>query len=123
MTPFEYFKAISTTKEQLITDQQSEAGYVPFIINRSFSYFTDTLFHANEINKLPNLDKKMQYDYFYNAVRKRSRFTKWAKPSKAEDLEAIKQYYKYSDRKALEALSILNEQQIADIKTRLNKGG
>lgn len=120
---FEYYKAITNNKQQMITDEVSEAGYVPFVINRTLSYSTDALFHANEINQYPHLDKKMQFDYYLHALRKRSRFARWAKKVSTDDLDAIKQYYKYSDKRALEAIVVLTEQQIKDIKDRLNKGG
>lgn len=121
--PFDYFKSVSLTKENLIVDDQSEAAFIPFLVNRSLSYFTDTLFHANQINRMHNIDKKMQYDYLFTAIRSRKRFTKWAKPAKSEDIDAIKQYYKYTDKRAIEALSILTDQQVALIKKRLEKGG
>jgi hypothetical protein len=120
---FEYYKAVTYTKQELITDQVSEAGYVPFIINRSLSYTNDGLFVANEVNRFPQLDKKLQFDYYFHGLRKRNRFAKWAKKVSSEDLDAIKVFYKYSDRKALDAIAILSEQQIKDIKDRLHKGG
>lgn len=122
-SPFDYFKAVSSTKEQMIVDDQSEAAYSPFIVNRSLSYFADTLFHANQLNMLPGLDKKLQYDYYMTGIRARKRFTKWAKGSKSEDLDAIKQYYKYTDKRAIEAMSLLTQEQIDWIKQRLQKGG
>jgi hypothetical protein len=39
------------------------------------------------------------------------------------DIEALKEYYKYSTAKAEAALSLLSPQQINEIKRRLNKGG
>lgn len=120
---FEYYKAITNTKEQMITDDVSEAGYVPFVINRTLSYSTDALFHANQMNQYPQLDKKMQFDYYLYGLRKRNRFARWAKKFSSDDLDAIKQYYKYSDKRAMEALAVLDEQQIKEIKKRLHKGG
>lgn len=123
MSPFDYFKAVSSTKENLIVDEQSEAAYVPFIVNRSLSYFTDTLFHANQLNRLPSLDKKLQHDYYLHGIRSRKRFTKWAKGVKVDDLDAVKQYYKYTDKRAIEALSLLSQEQLLSIKKRLEQGG
>jgi hypothetical protein len=38
-------------------------------------------------------------------------------------LECVKQYYGYSNEKALQALKILNKEQIKFIKKRLETGG
>lgn len=53
--------------------------YVPFIINRSLSYFNDTVLFANEMNRHHSLPPKMQYDFYRHAMRPRKRFSKWAK--------------------------------------------
>ena len=45
------------------------------------------------------------------------------KASKQKDLEVVKEYYGYSNEKAKEALSILTDKQIEDIKISLSKGG
>ena len=38
-------------------------------------------------------------------------------------LEYVKNYYGYSNEKAKQALNILNDKQIEEIKLSLNKGG
>ena len=40
-----------------------------------------------------------------------------------ENLEAIKEYFNYSNEKAKEALTVLSDDQIAEIKKKLDKGG
>ena len=45
------------------------------------------------------------------------------KASKLKDLDVVKQYYGYSNKKASEALNILTKSQIDYIKERLYKGG
>ena len=42
---------------------------------------------------------------------------------KLKNLEYIKEYYGYSNEKAKQTLSILNDDQITTIKNSLNKGG
>lgn len=120
---FDYYKAVSQTKQQMITDSTSEAGYVPFIVNRTLSYFPDTLFHANEMNRLHTADNKLQFDYYLEALRPRKRFTRWAKKESNEDIEAVSIFYKYSERKAREAVALLSNTQLREIKNRLQKGG
>jgi hypothetical protein len=79
--------------------------------------------YANELNKTPNLDKKLQYDFLINIVRKRKRFSPWLRKDKIKDLEYVKKYYGYSDEKAKQALNILNKEQLTYIKQKFETGG
>ena len=83
----------------------------------------DTVMFANEMNRLPNLDKRSQYDFYINTVRSRRRFSPWDKKQKMNDLNVVKQYYGYSNEKARRALNILSPSQLDYIKSKLNKGG
>jgi hypothetical protein len=69
------------------------------------------------------LPKKMQYDYLRTVIRKRKRFSKWDKKTSPSDLEIVKQFYGYSNKKALEVLPLLSKEQIATIKANLYTGG
>jgi hypothetical protein len=104
-------------------DELAESGYNPYLTNKSLSYFPDTLLYANEMNVLTHVDNRLQYSYLLNSIRPKKRFAKWVKKQEDIDIEAIKQYYKYSTAKAEAALSLLSPQQINEIKRRLNKGG
>jgi hypothetical protein len=75
------------------------------------------------MNLYYNLPKVLQHDYLINSIRPRSRYEKWPKAEKSSDIDAIKEYYKYSDAKARSALSILSKGQLAIIKEKLEKGG
>lgn len=115
--------SIQQTKKVVIT-QENERDYVPFVVNRSLSFHNDIVMFANEMNKLPNLDGLLQYHYLLNTVRGYKRpFQKWQKRETIENLDAIKEYYNCSNDKAKEALSILSNAQIEEIKKNLNKGG
>jgi hypothetical protein len=113
----DWLNSINYTKQNLIEDPLMEKEYVPFIVNRSLSYFPDTLFHANEMNHKHFLSKKMQYDYLRMVVRKRKRFSKWDKKHDNKDLELVKNYYGYSTKKALEILPVLTKEQIEYIRS------
>jgi hypothetical protein len=69
------------------------------------------------------LDKKLQYEFFLNIIRPRKRFSKWFKKEQDVDIEAVKEYYGYSNRQALSALSILSKTQVESLKQELEKGG
>ena len=121
----EYLNAINHTKEKLLDseDEEWEKKYPPFIVNKCVYPFQDTIMLVNEINQLPHLDKKLQFDFLLNSIRSRKRFTPWLKASRIEDLEYVKEYYGYSNDKAKQALDILTDEQISTLKHKLRKGG
>jgi hypothetical protein len=123
MNPFDYVKAINTTKKNIMVDDISESEYQPFLINRSLSYFPDTVLYANEMNLNSHLPARLQFDFFINIIKKRNRFSKWFKPIEIQRIEVIKEYYGYSDEKAKSVLSLLNNKQIENLKRRIYKGG
>jgi hypothetical protein len=69
------------------------------------------------------LDKKLQYDFFINIIRKKKRFSPWLKQEKIKDLEVVKSYYGYSNEKAKQTLKILTKEQLDFIKSKLETGG
>ena len=121
----EYLKSINSTKENLIDkdDPLYEKKYPAFIINKCLAPFNDTIMLVNEMNINNHLDSKLQYDFLLNSLRKQNRFATWMKASKSKNLEYVKEYFGYNDEKARSALNILNDEQIAYIKNKLNKGG
>jgi hypothetical protein len=113
--------SINQTKENLFTsDPRIEKEYVPFVINKCFSYFPDTVFYANRMNQVSGLDKKMQYDYLLSSISKKKRFSKWIKPEENKDIEVIKEVYGYSDKRAREVLDLVS---VEDLKQFIQKGG
>ena len=121
----DYLNAINHTKERLMDteDEEWEKKYPPFIVNKCLAPFQDTILLVNEINQYPNVDKKLQFDFLINSLRPRKRFTPWVKANKLDDIEYVKEFYGYNNEKAKVALTILNDDQIATIKQKLNKGG
>ena len=122
-SPYKYLNAINFSKEDLITDDLSEKDYIPFIVNRSLSYFNDTVAIANEMNCYHLIDNKLQFDFLINMIRRRKRFSKWTKPESNSDVEVVKEYYGYSNEKARQALSLLSSENINVLRQRVNKGG
>jgi hypothetical protein len=113
---FDFINSINTTKNNIIKDDElREKEYVPFFINKSLSYTSDTLFHANEMNYRHFIPKKMQYDYLLYSVRKRSRFNKWHKKQEISNIDIIIAYYNVSRKRAEEYLSMLTKEQIKRI--------
>ena len=120
----DWLNSVNFTKENLIEENPDAIKeYPPYIVNRCLSGHIDTIMFANEMNKFPNLDKDLQYSFYLNTLRKKKRFSPWLRKDKVTDLEIIKQYYGYSNEKALQALKILTPDQINFIKQRLDIGG
>ena len=117
----EFLNSINQTKENLLSkDPRLEKEFVPFVINKCFSYFPDTIFYANRMNQVAFLDKKMQYDYYLHSISKRKRFSKWVKAEENKDLEIVKEVFGYSDQRAKEVIDLLPMDKLRDL---VQKGG
>ena len=120
----DWLNSINTGKNNLIDkDTDLENKYPSYIVNRCLSGHIDAVMFANEMNKHPNLSKKLQYDFFLNSLRKRKRYSPWLRKEQIENLELVKQYYGYSNEKAKQVLNILTREQLSFIRDRLETGG
>lgn len=119
----DWLNSINHQKNDLFEEGASSKEYPAYIVNRCLSGDLDAIMFANEMNLNPNLDSDLQYYFLLNTLRKRKRFNPWLKKEKLEDLDVVKSYYGYSNEKAREVLSILNSEQIAFIRSRLDRGG
>ena len=110
-SPFDYIKAITSTKKDILEDPKE---YNAFIVNRGLSYFPDTVLFANEMNRLWVIPPKYQYEYLMGSVRKRDRFSKWAKKDKKteETLNNIMDYYKCGSRVAKQYFKSMSSEDI-----------
>ena len=123
MNPFEYLNAINSTKKDIMVDDIAEKQYNSFMVNSGLSYFYDTALLANEMNQRHHLDNRLQFDFFINTIRKKKRFSKWLKAEEEDNIKVVKEYYGYSNEKARQALTILNDEQIEQLKAKVYKGG
>jgi hypothetical protein len=122
MSPFDYVDLILHKKKQ--DDDFDIGNYAPFLVNRSLSYHMDCILHVNEMNIKPNIDKDLQYQYLLNSIRPmKRRFEPWQKSSVDKDIQCVKEFFGYNNQKAKDSLSILTDEQIAEIKIRIDNGG
>jgi len=120
----EIVPSILQTKKNVFQDEFDYKDYTPFVVNRALSYHIDCVLYANEMNINSGIDKDMQYQYLLNTIRPvKRKFSPWQKSQVMKDLECVKVYFGYSNEKAKEALRILNDEQIADIRSKTTKGG
>ena len=120
----DYLNSINYNKKALMdNDEKAEKVYPPYIVNRCFSFFSDTIFHANVVNCNWTLDKKMQFDFYRLSIRKNKRFSPWVKKEADSNVDLIKQAYGYTEQKAREVLNILRPEDIEAIKKSMDTGG
>jgi hypothetical protein len=127
MNPFDYVTAASQTKKNLMrntdNDTLAEKTYSAFLTNRSFSYHVDTISAANEMNMRGHVDNLLQFEFYLNKIRSKKRYAKWNKKDTYSNLQMVKEYFEYSDDKALQALKILSDNDLLKIKKIIDKGG
>ena len=120
----EIIPSILQTKKSVIHDDIDLKDYAPFLVNRALSNHLDCVLYANEINLHSQIDKDMQYQYLLNTIRPMKRkFQPWHKSEVDKNIDCVKEYFGFSNAKAKEALRILSDEQIADIKTKTDRGG
>ena len=116
--------SILQSKKDVFVDEMDYRDYKPFIVNRALSYHMDCVLYVNELNRQPWIDPDLQYSYLLNTIRPMKRkFQPWQKSEVDKNLDCVKEFFGYSNEKAKEALRILNDEQIAEIKRRTDKGG
>lgn len=121
---FDWLNALNTTKANLMTDEESEKAFDPFIIRRGMAQNIDTVLLAQEMNKLHGLPKQLQHDFFLLGVTRKKRYGKWSKKEAvAENLKVVSTYYGVSLREAQEYVALLNDEQIAELVARMDTGG
>ena len=127
LSPFDFMNAASFSKKNLIGESDNpeltEKEYNPYIVNRGFTYFEDTILHANEMNQRHELFPGAQFEYYRSVLRKRKRFSKWHKAEKNNDLDAIQQVYECNRTVAKMYLKVLNEEQLKSVHEELVIGG
>ena len=127
LSPFDFMNAASFSKKNLIGESDNpeltEKEYNPYIVNRGFTYFEDTILHANEMNQRHELFPGAQFEYYRSVLRKRKRFSKWHKAEKNNDLDAIQEVYTCNRTVAKMYLKVLNQEQLKSVHEKLVIGG
>jgi len=123
--PFDFIKSLAKGSRgpDLMTSADNEKVYLPFITNRTLSYFPDSILIANELNRLAHLSSKMQFHLYHWTLRPQNRFTKFAKQVKVKNLEIIMAEYNYSREKALAIVDLISPAHLKEMKKRQDEGG
>ena len=118
-----FFNAICDKNDVIADNPDLEREYVPYVINKYFSYHQDCVSDANDMNFYPFLSKKMQFDYFINSLRKRKRRLLWESERVTEEVSLVKEYFKTSLSKAKDIYKLMGNEDMGVIRKRLFKGG
>ena len=120
----EWLNSINSSKKNFIDeDPLLEKEYPAYIVNRCMSGHMDSLMYANEMNINPQLDKKLQYDFYLNTLRSKKRFSPWVRKEEISNLDINKSHYGYSDDKARQVLPLISNTELEHIRKRLDRGG
>lgn len=126
-SPFDFMNAVSFSKEDLIHNHENpeliEKQYTPYLVNKGFANFEDTILHANEMNMRHQLFHDAQFQYYRGALRKRKRFSKWPKADKSGDLDAIQHVYQCNRTVAKLYLKALSKEDLKTVHERMSTGG
>lgn len=123
MNIFDIVNNISNSRSRLEFTDEIDKLYSQYLINLAFSYYSDTVLIADELNKHKTLTNQQHYEIMFNIISKRKRFSKWVKHKKHNDVNLISEYYNISNRKALEIIRFFSDSDLNGIKLKLDKGG
>lgn len=127
ITTYTIINSISESLEIKFTKEVIERYYNPFMSILFFSKFDDTIFFANELNKIyPQPNKYQHFLFLHNSIRKRKRKLRVTKKNKTleSDISFIMNYYEISRKKAKETLALLTVDNLKEMRDfTLNHGG
>lgn len=113
----EWLPSIMQTKVSVIKDEIDEKEYDAYMINKALALHRDCLFYADQMNRLADLPNAAQYDYLMGSIRKARRpFVPWPKKISEASLKLVQRHFGYSHQKALVALKILTDDQLAELQ-------
>jgi len=120
MKLFDIINAVSESKKNYFHEdfEMAKKTYTPFVINKYFSFFIDTIMHSNLMNQFPFLDKDIQHEYYYHAVRKNKRYTKWLKHETSDEAQLVSKHFSVSIKRANEMLEFLTPEFMKELKSQ-----
>lgn len=121
---FDYINDLSEKKELLAFQVEEQnlkfpSEVVPYMINKAFGNFCDTVFYANALNRF-NMSPESTYLFYTYAVPKKRRFSKWYKPdeSKEKDIQNLMKYYEWGRNEALENYKLFSKEELKELSEK-----
>lgn len=115
--PFSVINDINAGKEP-----KNPEKFSPWLTNRFYSFFPDTLYFAQLMNLNYDLEPRLQLLFLINTIRPSKRWNKWLKrEAQSNNYELVREWYSFSDKKTKEALAVLTKEQISELKNKNKK--
>ena len=125
LSPFDFVNSICAKHKPDLMENDFTAikAYTPFIVNRQFSYFPDTVLVANEVNTRSHMPPRAQYDFYRFMIRAGKRFAKWNKKASDDKLEVAVKYYGVSKMSLRSSIDLISTKEINRMKKEMDPGG
>lgn len=126
MKPFEFFKVLTETKENLdLNGTDLGRKYSPYIIDNIVSMVQLFTPFANAINGYPNLPKQAHFEIYHSALPKRKQYVNYIRKYKDDDAykkEFIMKYFEIGKKDCERYLQFLTEEQVNEIVKKFQHG-
>jgi hypothetical protein len=119
---FDFVNDITVDKIDLLQNPDNEKLLNCYMVNMALSMNMDTIMYADQMNRLHELPKKLQYAYLFHSIRKRKRYPAWPKKQDLSKLEMVAEYYQCSIGKARVMMKLLSDAQLKTIEALSFKG-
>ena len=120
ISPFDYINSICGQNNKKFGQiDLPEKEYNPYLTNKAFSLYSDTIFLAAEMNIHNVIPNNAHYGFYNDTVIKKKRFSKWPKNKKKKEIIMICEYHKVSYKEAQEMLPFLSAENLKDIEKLL----
>lgn len=115
--PFAYVQAINEGR-----DIEIGKDYNQYLINRAFSYHSDSLHFAGYLNRYHDLPNDVHFKFLRSVIKPKKRFSKWPKPTTPPEVKAVSEYFRISLREAEQYVVVLTKEQTDYIIEALDIG-
>lgn len=115
MNLFDILKSL-TTKKDLSKEEDFEKQYNSFMVNRYLSMNSNTVPHANIMNRYSsNIPKKQQYRFLQNTIPNKNIYFKYSKKNKL-DKELLEAFdwasgYRLNESRIIEVIKTIQNQK------------
>ena len=120
-SPWDFVKSINEHK--YIFEDIDKKDYSEYVVNKAFSFFPDTIFLANEINRFPGRDPKQHYDFLFYTIGKKHRYSKWVKQQKDETVLMLSEKLNVKYDRAVEIMTTLSDSDLKTLMASFDTGG
>lgn len=122
VTLFDWLNSINFNKTYL-WNKENDKKYPQYMINWVLSKSRELIFYIDALNNM-DISNKMHYDFLMNAIPSKKRYIPFGKKNqKNEDIELVKKFYNISYSRASKYYSLLNEDDISEIRKKFDSGG